>query len=95
MANGSHDEKIARADRIAEQSAKAQRAAEQHRKATQNAIANLRRTRLASYSDEDEHSEVTIGKEGIRAKGLPAWAVVCLAVLGACVVAFLGWLKLR
>lgn len=93
MANGSHDEKIARADRIAEQSAKAQRAAEQHRKATQNAIANLRRTRLASYSDEDEHSEVTIGKEGIKAKGLPPWALLGLALIALAALAV--YLKLR
>ncbi len=96
MANGTHDEKLARADRIAEQSAKAARKAEQNRRGTQNAIANLRGSQLQPYREEmDSNSEVTIGKEGIKAKGLPPWAIVCLAVLAAGVAAFLGWLKLR
>lgn len=97
MANGTTDEKLAHADRIAEQSAKAAKRAEQNRRGTQNAIANLRNLPGSQpYREEmDSNSEVTIGKEGIKAKGLPPWAIVCLAVLSALVVAFLGWLKLR
>ena len=58
MANGTTDEKTARADRILEQSAKAQRAAEQSRQGTQNAIRNLRESaQLARQPGSEPYRE--------------------------------------
>jgi hypothetical protein len=92
VANGSTDERIARADRIVEQSRKAQERAEQHRKGTVNAIAAVRRAQLPSYTDENEISEVTIGKEGVKAKA-PPWTLLGLALLA--LAAFMAWLRFR
>lgn len=71
MANGTTDEKLARADRIKEQSARAQQQAEQHQKATRNAIASIREILpdrdLPPYRAEmDSSSELTA--PGITAK---------------------------
>ena len=70
MANGTSDEKLARADRIKEQSDKAQKQAEQHRRGTANAIAALREAtarELPPYRAEmDSSSELTA--PGITAK---------------------------
>lgn len=91
MANGTHDEKLARADRIREQSLKAQQRAEQHRKATMNAINRLRE--LEPYrEDMDSVSEVTIGTDGVKAKA-PPWALLALGILA--LVAFVSWLVIR
>lgn len=92
MANGTVDEQVARADRIEEKSRKAQEQAEQHRKGTANAIAAVRRSQLPSYTDENEISEVTVGKEGIKAKA-PPWTLLGLALLA--LAAFLAWLRFR
>jgi hypothetical protein len=81
MANGTTDEKIARAERLREQSTKAQFVAEQNRRGTQNAIANLRRSRLPSYNDTDEVSEVTANVRGIHARtSLPRAGRLALAI---------------
>src|SRR5690348_3714299 len=98
MANGTTDEKTARADRILEQSAKAQRAAEQSRQGMQNAIRNLREsvTQPASEpyrAEMDSVSEVTVGKEGISVKARSPWVTLTLAFFA--LVAFLGWMWLR
>ena len=96
MANGTPDEKVARADRIAEQSAKAQRAAEQSRKATQNSIANLRRAGEITPGSEpyraemDSVSEVTIGKEGVKLKSRAPWLQFAISLL--VFLAFVAWL---
>lgn len=69
MANGTTDEKLAKADRIREKSAKAQHKADQNRKATQNAIAELRRSQLQPYRAEMESEDSTVtGPGGITAK---------------------------
>lgn len=101
MANGTTDEKLARADRIAEQSAKAQHSAEQNRKATQNAIRNLRESNQLvvqpgsePYSEEmDSVSEVTIGKDGVKVKSRAPWLQFAISVLAF--LAFLAWLFKR
>jgi hypothetical protein len=98
MANGTSDERIARADRIAEQSAKAQRDTEQNRRGTQNAIAKLREAAGQPGSEPyraemDSVSEVTLGREGVKIKARSPWVTVVLA--GFALVAFLGWLWLR
>lgn len=79
MANGTTREAIARADRIRER-------AKQGKQASANAIANLRRTQLASITDEDEVSEVTgsLGDKKLSVRGIPRWslglAIVLLAI---------------
>lgn len=96
MANGTTDEKIARADRIAEQSRLAQAKAEQDRQATANALANLRRLQPGQepYREEmDSVSEVTIGKEGLKVKSHSPWLTLALAALA--LAAFVAWLWLR
>ena len=97
MANGTRDEKVARADRITEQSAKAQRTAEQNRKGTQNAIAKLRRSAgvitpgSEPYRAEmDSVSEVTIGKEGVKLKSRAPWLQFAISLL--VFLAFVAWL---
>ena len=61
--------------------------ARQAQRGTSNALANLERAKLESYSDEDEVSEITLGKEGLKARGVPSWAVgaavVIVAIAGA------------
>ena len=97
MANGTADEKIARADRIAEQSRLAQAKAKQERQATANALANMRR--LAEPGAEpyraemDSVSEVTVGREGIRVKARSPWVTVVLSAFA--LIAFVAWLWLR
>lgn len=97
MANGTKHEKLARADRIAEQSRLAQAKAKQEQQATANALANMRR--LAEPGAEpyraemDSVSEVTVGKEGISVKARSPWVTLTLAFFA--LVAFLGWLWLR
>lgn len=98
MANGTHDEKLARADRIAEQSAKAARKAEQNRRGTQNAIANLRGSQLQPYREEmDSNSEVTVDLKNLQgqAKGIPSRAlgvaIIILAIAAAVVAVLRFW----
>ena len=94
MANGTTDEKLARADRIAEQSAKAQHAAEQHSKATRNAVANLRAgaAQLPPYRDEmDSEAELTAPGVKFRATRLPRPALLALGFALAVLVLALAW----
>ena len=97
MANGTSDEKVARADRIAEQSRLAQAKAKQEQQATANALANMRR--LAEPGDEpyraemDSVSEVTIGREGVKVKARSPWVTVVLSAFA--LIAFVAWLWLR
>lgn len=93
MANGTVDEKVARADRIREQSEKAQRAAELNRRATLNAIAELRGASLPHYRDEMD-SEVTVNTSVFQGsvKGVPRWALgvaIIAAAVTAAVIALL------
>lgn len=81
MANGSHKEGPAYADRLREKYGK-------HLRATERAIQEERK--LEPYrEDMDSVSEVTLGKEGVRAKG-PPWLVLALGLLIAGVV--VAWL---
>jgi hypothetical protein len=57
--------------------------ARQAQRGTENALAALERTKLPSYTDEEEISEVTLGKEGLKAKGVPGWAVGAAVVIVA------------
>ena len=95
MANGTYDEKIARADRIKEQSLKSQRTAELNKRATMNTIASLREdTRsLPVYREEmDSVSEVTVNWGPMKAhvKALPPWmlgaAIIILTIAAAIVL---------
>lgn len=95
MANGTIDEKIARADRIREQSLKSQRTAELNKRATMNTIASLRSggRELPLYREEmDSVSEVTVdwGPMKAQAKAIPQWAlglaIVALAIAAAIVL---------
>lgn len=92
MANGTTDEKLARAERLREQRDLVRIAADQRQKGIRNAISAVRRAQLPSYTDENEVSEVTIGKEGVKAKA-PPWTLLGLAVLA--LAAFLAWLRFR
>lgn len=96
MANGTHDEKLARADRIAEQSAKAARKAEQNRRGTLNAIANLRNSPTGEhYRVEMDSGEIDLEKLGVKATGIPRWAlgvaIVTLAIAAAIVAVLRFW----
>lgn len=95
LANGTSDEKLARADRIAEQSAKAARKAEQNRRGTQNAIANLRCAQLAPSRSELDSGEIDLEKLGVKAKGIPphalGWSIIILAVAVAVVSVLRFW----
>lgn len=95
MANGTTEEKIARADRIAEQSRLAQAKAKQEQQATANALANMRR--LAEPGAEpyraEMDSEVTIGREGVKVKARSPWVTVVLSAFA--LIAFVAWLWLR
>lgn len=104
MANGTSDEKVARADRIAEQSRLAQARAKQEEQATANALANLRRLQPGQepYREEMDsvtETEATIGKSGISLalRKAPPWlSVVIYLGLGAlALAAFVAWLWLR
>ena len=88
MANGSHKEGPAFADRIREKGAK-------HRRDIQRAMDAIPAPGSQAYREEmDSVSEVTLGKEGIKVKSMPAWVMVALAVLAFmafAVWAFLKW----
>lgn len=93
MANGSHREGPANADRLREKYAK-------HNRMTQRALDDARKPVSSHppgsepYREEmDSVSEVTIGKEGIKAKGLPPWVLLGLALLA--LIAFGLWLFVR
>jgi hypothetical protein len=92
VANGTSDEKVARADRIAEQSRLAQAKAKQEQQATANALANMRRLAepgTEPYREEmDSVSEVAAGP--FKMKGAKDRTVVQLALMA--LIAFLGWL---
>lgn len=93
MANGSHREGPANADRLREKYAK-------HNRLTQRALDDAR-VPVSShppgsepYREEmDSISEVTVGKEGIKVKARSPWVTVVLAFFA--LVAFLGWMWLR
>jgi hypothetical protein len=92
VANGSSDERIARADRIIEQSRKAAEAADQSRKATQNSIANLRESASLSSqarSELDTQNEFVLGKDGVKFRGGSPWALFGFGLL--LLVAFIVW----
>jgi hypothetical protein len=97
MANGTTEEKIARADRIAEQSRLAQAKAKQEQQATANALANMRRLAEPGAepyrADMDSVSEVTIGREGVKVKARSPWVTVVLSAFA--LIAFVAWLWLR
>lgn len=97
MANGTVDEKVARADRIREQSAIEQRRAEQNRRGTQNALAALKQSNAPGsepYREEmDSVSEVTIGKEGVVVKSRAPWLQFAISLLAF--LAFIAWLFKR
>lgn len=102
MANGTKSEKIARADRIAEQSRIAQARAQQEQQATANALENLRRLQPGQehYREEmDSVSEVeaTVGKDGVKAsvRGAPPWLILVLSLAALALAAFVAYLWLR
>lgn len=68
-----------------------------HQRALQRAIDDERRNHgveLEPYRETaDSFSEVTIGKEGVRAKGFRPWLMALLLVLLTALVAFWMWLK--
>ncbi len=84
MANGSSHEGPARADRYREKY-------ERMFRRTQSKLDAVRE--LAPYREEmDSVSEVTLGKEGLRAKG-PPWVLIVISVL--VFAAFVAWLLIR
>ncbi len=94
MANGSHKEGPANADRLREKYAK-------HNRMTQRALDDARKPVSSHppgsepYREEmDSVSEVTLGKEGIKVKSMPAWVMVALAAMALAafgIYAFLKW----
>ena len=100
MANGTTDEKLARADRIKEQSARAQQAGEQHQKATRNAIASIRELLpgrdLPPYRAEMESdSQVTAGPSGLTAKGIPRFAWWPISIGIGLAIAMFAWAAIQ
>lgn len=99
MANGTLDEKVARADRISERSLQDQARAEQHRKATANALETLRRSAPITPGSEpyraemESVSEVTIGKDGVKVKSRAPWLQFAISLL--VFLAFVAWLFKR
>jgi hypothetical protein len=89
---GSGSQRVASADRLREERDRLRVAAEQRRRGIANSIAAVRRAELPSYTDEEETSQASIGKEGIKVKA-PPWALLGLAVLA--LAAFLAWLRFR
>jgi len=84
LANGSSFEGPARADRLREKYARMH-------KRTQDKLDAARE--LAPYREEmDSVSEVTLGKDGLRAKG-PPWVLIVISVL--VFAAFVAWLLIR
>lgn len=93
MANGSRKEGPAHADRLREKYAK-------HKRLTQKALDDARNPVSSHppgpepYREEmDSVSEVTLGREGIKVKSMPAWVLVMLAAMG--LVAFSIWAFLK
>lgn len=102
MANGTSDEKVARADRIAEQSRLAQARAKQEEQATANALANLRRLQPGQEPYREEMDSVTetelkLGKDGVSAKlkNAPPWVILILTLAVLALAAFVAYLWLR
>ena len=97
MANGTIDEKVARADRIREQTEKSNRTAELNRRATANAIAAFRGEELPPYREEMDSGEVTLNTSLIQGsvKGIPRWAlglaIVAAVVVGTIVAVLRFW----
>jgi len=84
MANGSSHEGPARADRYREKY-------ERMFRRTQAELDAVRE--LAPYREEmDSVSEVTLGKEGLKAKG-PPWVLIVISLLAF--TAFVAWLLIR
>ena len=97
MANGTTNEKLARADRIREQSEKSARAADLNRRATANAIAALRGRELPPYREEMDSGEVTVNTGVFQGsvKGIPRWAlglaIVAAALVGTVIAVLRFW----
>ncbi len=86
--NGSSREEQARADRIRERSGQLQRG-------TDNAMRKLERAKLVSEADVEENSEITLNKEGLRARGVPRWAIgVAVVLVAAGAAAGVAWFVL-
>ena len=84
MANGSSYEGPARADRYREKY-------ERMFRRTQSKLDAVRE--LAPYREEmDPVSEVTLGREGLKAKG-PPWVLIVISLLAF--AAFVAWLLTR
>ncbi len=84
MANGSHHEGPARGDRIRDKYRPKHRMAERK-------LDEFRE--LAPYREElDSVSEVTLGREGLKAKG-PPWVLMVISALAF--LAFVAWLLVR
>ncbi len=87
MANGSHHEGPARGDRLREKYARLQRRAQ-----TKLDRVPLSRDLPAYREEMDSVSEVTLGKDGLKAKG-PPWVLIVISVL--VFAAFVAWLLIR
>lgn len=73
MANGSHKEGPARADRFREE-------AEKHERTIQRSMDTMHKERdLPAYRESD--SEITANRQGVHAKGIPRWAIGIALVL--------------
>ena len=100
MANGTVDEKVARADRIREQSAFEQKRAEQNRRGTQNALAALKESvkpGTEPYRVEMDSVDSTVTAPWVTAKlPLPRMARMAIGFgLGFLLVCCGVWLLLR
>lgn len=87
MANGSSHEGPARGDRIREKYASMFR-----RTQAELDKVPLPRDLPAYREDMDSVSEVTLGKEGLKAKG-PPWVLLAISLI--CLAAFVAWLVVR
>lgn len=98
MANGSHREGPARADRLREENAK-------HARYLQRMLDEERSTKPGTqpYREEfDSVSEVTAGPDGLKAKGIPregwkviSWGFAIGMVLIASAILMLAWKGMR
>lgn len=90
MGNGTKKHGPALADHIREEGAK-------HQRMLQRVIDEERAphgVELEPYRETmDSVSEVTLGKDGLKAKGFRPWMMALLLVLVAALVAFGMWLK--
>lgn len=89
MANGSHDDGPAAADRIREKYAK-------HRRAIDRAIEESGAHRdLPAHRVEMDSGEIDLEKLGVKATGIPRWAlgvaIVTLAIAAAAVAVLRFW----